>query len=1130
MITTARRHSSRALVAALVALVVGAAQLVLAANPAAADSHLPEGAIIDNGVVRLGINAAGQLNFMDPEFGELTGVRFLPTGNEATAPGCPCEGWGAGDELTGMSGWANQDEGGEFNLDVVDFTIDEVAGEVVSVVDVLGDGATQVMRVTHRYAPSTTEFLYQATVTIENLTDADIQPRYRRVMDWDVEPTAFSEFVTIDGVVGENLRYSSTNGFDTANPLSMPNTSGYLIGPGTESGGDFFADAGPNDHGALFDFGFDPLPPGETRSFNIFYGAAPTETEALQAIDFVGATVWSLGQPSTLDGPTLGTPNTFVFGFSAVGTGVVPRVGLRKASENTEIDAGDQNGWRVVITNPITEPVELTSLVDVLPPGFTYVPGSSTLDVSPFADPTVEGQRLTWAGPIPIDGRATRTLAFDAVSADDIAPGTYRNEASGEALLVSDDSAIPVRSTGPVAPVVVREPVVTSGTVAGSSTGSVTEDDLGRPILSMPRGARSDVTMSTEVVCPEGTMLTDVFLRHGGNDFEPTEVDADGVLHTFVIPAADVVDGPIEVIVVCDATVITNTVGVITLYDPSGIISDASTGDPIVGATVTLYKIPFAMPDTDAGLGDCRTVDTRSAPEFAGEPPANLASGVPADPTLMPAEIDPLVNPQTTNVEGRYGWNVAIGCWFVVVEAPGYVTRISPAVGVPPEVTDLNLALTPAGAGGGGGGGGTPAPAPGSFLPDAAGNAQLSLTTPAGTVRIGLRGLTGGGSSSASLIAPPEDPNRLLLPTAYDLRVTQASGQAFDEAEVCVPYDDSEAEALGLPETELRLFHFNGGVAADITTSIDVVRDIICGMTDGFSPFAVGVPEVARVRGAERIATSVAVSRSAFADGEAAGAVLARADEFADALVGGVAAAEVGGPLLLTTSDGLPSATAAELLRTLPLGSTVHVLGGTAAVSDVVVDQLMSLGYSVERVAGMDRYETSVAVARMVADPTQVLIAAGEAGRFSDALTAGGAAAATGGVVVLTDGERVPAVVRSYLDGDDIPQHAVGGPAARAVPGANPIAGGDRYETTALVAERFFPGAQVASIATGLTFADALSAATLSAAHGYPVLLVDGSVPEATAAIVEGMTRVVVVGGTAAVPPAVSDQLLALLN
>ena len=53
------------------------------------------------------------------------------------------------------------------------------------------------------------------------------------------------------------------------------------------------------------------------------------------------------------------------------------------------------------------------------------------------------------------------------------------------------------------------------------------------------------------------------------------------------------------------------------------------------------------------------------------------------------------MNPQITGDDGRYGWNVVTGCWYVVVEAPGYLTKTSPLVGVPPEVTDLDLNLTP---------------------------------------------------------------------------------------------------------------------------------------------------------------------------------------------------------------------------------------------------------------------------------------------------------------------------------------------------------------------------------------------------------------------------------------------------
>ncbi len=69
--------------------------------------------------------------------------------------------------------------------------------------------------------------------------------------------------------------------------------------------------------------------------------------------------------------------------------------------------------------------------------------------------------------------------------------------------------------------------------------------------------------------------------------------------------------------------------------------------------------------------------------------PTNL--GIVADTTS--GEIDPSINPQTTDSEGRYGWGVVGGCWYVVVEADGYDSLTSPVVGVPPEVTDLNLTL-----------------------------------------------------------------------------------------------------------------------------------------------------------------------------------------------------------------------------------------------------------------------------------------------------------------------------------------------------------------------------------------------------------------------------------------------------
>jgi hypothetical protein len=131
-------------------------------------------------------------------------------------------------------------------------------------------------------------------------------------------------------------------------------------------------------------------------------------------------------------------------------------------------------------------------------------------------------------------------------------------------------------------------------------------------------------------------------------------------------------------------------IGTPELYDPSGIIRDASTLQPIIGATVTLQRVPGALPDTPALTRDCRTIDTRPGGVWSG----TAGGGIFEQPGFVPAQISPNVNPQITGVDGRYGWNVVTGCWYVVVDAPGYASKISPLVGVPPEVTDLDLTLT----------------------------------------------------------------------------------------------------------------------------------------------------------------------------------------------------------------------------------------------------------------------------------------------------------------------------------------------------------------------------------------------------------------------------------------------------
>jgi putative cell wall-binding protein len=156
--------------------------------------------------------------------------------------------------------------------------------------------------------------------------------------------------------------------------------------------------------------------------------------------------------------------------------------------------------------------------------------------------------------------------------------------------------------------------------------------------------------------------------------------------------------------------------------------------------------------------------------------------------------------------------------------------------------------------------------------------------------------------------------------------------------------------------------------------------------------------ETRRVAGADRFATAAAVAREL---GDSFDEVfVASGRSFADALSAGPVAAGLGIPILLVEPERLPAATA-QALDDLSAAQS-WVLGGSAAISNAVVEQLPAP----QRLAGADRFATSVAVARFGLErglgDGDVYVATG--GAFPDGLTAGPVAAATGGVLLLVDG------------------------------------------------------------------------------------------------------------------------------
>lgn len=282
--------------------------------------------------IALGVNDEGHLNVVDPtgffdpgNAGGATGIAAIGLG-DATAPGCLCEGWGVSATLGGggaVTGHANESIGGVVNLTVDSFTTDAAAGTGSTATSLVSLTDTPGLSVEHAYGASTAApgELFETTVTITNDTGSLISDvRYVRVMDWDVPPTEFSEFVTIGGTATTGfLERSHNGGFSTPDPLGVDSP----IDLATVDVD--FVDEGIQDHGAYFRFNFGELDIGESREFNIYYGAAPTETAAFAALAAENIELFSFGQNSGPGGATTGEPATFIFGFSSVGgTPVVP--------------------------------------------------------------------------------------------------------------------------------------------------------------------------------------------------------------------------------------------------------------------------------------------------------------------------------------------------------------------------------------------------------------------------------------------------------------------------------------------------------------------------------------------------------------------------------------------------------------------------------------------------------------------------------------------------------------------------------------------------------------------------------------------------------------------------------------
>lgn len=311
--------------------------------------------------------------------------------------------------------------------------------------------------------------------------------------------------------------------------------------------------------------------------------------------------------------------------------------------------------------------------------------------------------------------------------------------------------------------------------------------------------------------------------------------------------------------------------------------------------------------------------------------------------------------------------------------------------------------------------------------------------------------------------------------------------------------------------------------------SVSLVALLLLGMT-GNVGFAQEEPLVSRISGSDRYATAVEVSKAGWEYSEVV--VLARGDNYADALAGVPLAYLHGAPILLTGVDALPPVTVAEIGRLD--ASKIFILGGNSAVSEAVEAELVSLVPEVERIAGNDRFETAAEIARLVAPSGSSAAVVVNGMDFPDALSAAAYAATNGFPILLTQAAIVPIATSTVLDELKVSETiVVGGTTVvqddvlAMLPWAVRVAGVDRFDTSVASAEHFRPESNTVFVATGMAYADAITGAALAARNGSGLLLTGSFLPQAVRDYLStsNAEAVLVLGGENAVSKTVAEDM-----
>lgn len=256
-----------------------------------------------------------------------------------------------------------------------------------------------------------------------------------------------------------------------------------------------------------------------------------------------------------------------------------------------------------------------------------------------------------------------------------------------------------------------------------------------------------------------------------------------------------------------------------------------------------------------------------------------------------------------------------------------------------------------------------------------------------------------------------------------------------------------------------------------------------------------------RLAGEDRYATAAQIARNGWLQSD--NAVITYGENFPDALAAAPLANLLNAPILLTATNSIPDSTK-QILTSFKV-KTVYLVGGQAVISQNVADSLTAMGISVTRLAGVDRYDTAIQVAKQLKPPSTLFVTTGQ--DYADAISVAPIAAAKQCPIILVPKDYLPDSVNNYISTLTVDktyvignQDMISDSVMNQFPNPVRITGDDKFKRNIAIINQFAGDLSGANLyaATGNNFADALTGTTLAATNKSPIVLTDQSLSGAT--------------------------------